>query len=175
MKTNIIRCTLAGILMLGLAIPSAVLAGDAGKGCSLQGTWFGVTGLEDTTLTGWMVTVTGKSENRGTNNLDYPTFDPTLGIFDTAVRLSTLRGAWERTGGNTFAYTFMGFAVDELNIPVWIGKVSGNITLSAGCSFETITATLEVFGPDMSPFDDEPWFDQILDEHYGYRAYVDLP
>jgi len=131
--------------------------------------------LEDKVLTGWMVTVTGKSSDHGTNNLEYPTFDLTLGIFPAAVRLSTLRGAWERTGGNTFAYTFMGFAVDEFNLPVWIGKVSGTVTLSADCNFETITATMEVFGPDMDPFEDVPWFTEILDEHYGYRADVDLP
>ena len=176
MKTNIVRCTLTGILMLGLAIPSAAWAGDAGKGCSLQGTWFGVAGLEDSTLTGWMVTVTGKSENKGTNNLDFPTFDPTLsGNFDQAVRLSSLRGNWERTGGNTFDYTFMGIAVDEFNLPVWIGKVSGQITLSADCNRETITAAMEIFLPSMSPFEDDPLFPIVLPTHYGHRASVDLP
>ena len=175
MKNNIIRCTLTGILMLGLAIPSAAWAGDAGKGCSLQGTWFGVAGLEDSTLTGWMVTVTGKSENKGTNNLDFPTFDPTLsGNFDQAVRLSSLRGNWERTGGNTFDYTFMGIAVDEFNLPVWIGKVSGQITLSADCNRETITAAMEVFLPSMNPFDGDPLFPLPLPIHYGHRASVDL-
>jgi hypothetical protein len=174
MKTNIFRYTLAGILMLGLAIPSAVLAGNADKGCSLQGSWFGVTSPEDTTLSGWMVTVTGKSENRGTNNLEYPTFDPTLGIFPQAVRISSMRGAWERTGGNTFDYTFMGMAVDEFSVPVWIGKVSGHVTLSADCSTETITATMEVFLPTMSPFDDDPLFPILLPTHYGRRLEVDL-
>lgn len=171
MRTDIVRYMLAGILMLGLAIPGAALAGNGKQGCSLQGSWFGVAGLEDKTLTGWMVTVTGKSEKRGTNNFEYATFDPTLfNNFPSAVRLSTMRGNWERTGGNTFVYTFTGIALDADNLPVWIGKVSGNITLSADCNFETITATLFVFLPSVSPFDGDPLFPYPLEEHYGYRG-----
>lgn len=167
------RSIVACVLMLGLAIPGAAIAGNAGKGCTLQGTWFGVVSPDDTTLTGWMVTVAGKSANEGTNNLEYPNFDPTFGgMFPTAARLSTLRGAWERTGGNTFAYTMIGIAVDEFNVPVWIGKLSGDTTLSSDCKSEFITATLEVFAPDQSPFDDVG-FAVPLPDHYGYRAYVD--
>lgn len=176
MKTIITRCILAGTLMLGLAIQGAAWAGGDGKGCSQQGTWFGVVSPEDTTLTGWIAVVTGKSENSGTNNLDYPTFDPTLGgNFPSAVRISTTRGAWERTGGNTFNYTFMGIAVDEFGIPVWIAKVSGQSTLSADCNSETITAVLEAFLPSTSPFDGDPLFLAPLPTHYGYRIHVDLP
>lgn len=173
MKTNIFRYALASILMFGLALPGAVWAGDGAKGCSIQGTWFGVTSPEDSTLTGWMVTVTGKSENRGTNNLEFPTFDPTLGIFEQAIRISSMRGAWERTGGNTFDYSFMGMALDEFNAPVWIGKVSGQVTLSDDCSTETITATMDVFLPTMSPFDDDPILPIPLLPHYGKRFEVD--
>ena len=31
-------------------------------------------------LTGWMVTVAGQSANQGTNNLEYPGFDASLGM-----------------------------------------------------------------------------------------------
>jgi len=74
----------------------------------------------------------------------------------------------------TSDYTFMGIAVDEFDLPVWIGKVSGHITLSADCSKETITAAMEVFLPSMSPFDDDPLFPLFLPTHYGHRASVDL-
>lgn len=30
-----------------------------------------------------------------------------VGIFETAIGLSSLRGAWHRTGGNTFNYSFI--------------------------------------------------------------------
>jgi hypothetical protein len=177
MKTSMVRSTLVGLLMLGLTMPNVASAGFFGWGCSFQGTWFGVTSPEDTTLTGWVVTVTGKSHFHGTNNLEYPTFDATLaGTFPNADRISTLRGAWARTGFNTFAYTMTGIAVATDGItPVWIGKLNGNITLSADCRSEEITATLEVFAPTASPFDGEPLFPIALPPHYGYRASVDLP
>ena len=38
--------------------------------------------------------------------------------------------------------------------------------------FETITATMDVYLPGMSPFDGEPLFSMPLDEHYGYRLKV---
>lgn len=165
-----------GILLLGLVAPGMALAGDAGKGCVFNGTWFGVASPENPVLTGWMVTAEGKSANAGTNNLEYPTFDPTLGgMFLDAARVSTLRGAWERVGGNEFVYTMTGMAVTDTGIPVWVGKLSGTIVLSADCNSETITATLEVFHPEASPFTGEPMFALPLPQHFGKRAYVDLP
>jgi hypothetical protein len=176
MNTMLIKGIFAALLMLGMAVPSAALADDAGKGCSLLGTWFGVTSPEDTTLTGWMVTVTGQSNNQGTNNLEFPSFDATLSNnFPTAVRASTLRGTWKRVGGNEFEYTMMGIAVDADGLPVWIGKMSGRSTLSSDCSYETVTATMEVFLPGVSPFDGIPYTAVPMPTHYGYRAYVDLP
>lgn len=173
MKTKIFQGILAVMLVMAFGVPGVAYAG---KGCSFQGTWFGVVSPEDTELTGWMVTVAGQSSKRGTNNLEYPTFDPTLGgAFSTAVSVSTLRGAWERTSGNTFIYTMTGIAVDAGGMPVWIGKLSGHITLSGDCNSETITATLEVFLPSVSPFAGDPYFVMPLPTHYGYRAYVDLP
>lgn len=173
MKTSKYRSVLVCVLMLGFSVPSAAIAENAGQGCTLQGTWFGVVSPDDTTLTGWMVTAAGKSANEGTNNLEYPTFDPTFGgMFPTAARLSTLRGAWERTGGNTFAYTMFGIAVDEFDVPVWIGKLSGNIIISSDCRSEQITAALEVFSPGQSPFEDVG-FVIALPTHYGYRASVE--
>jgi len=176
MTSKIVRGIFVALLSLGMAIPGAASADQSGKGCSLQGTWFGVVSPEDTRLTGWMVTVTGKSENDGSNNLEFPIFDPTFdGAFSSAVRISTLRGAWNRTGGNTFIYSFMGFGVDALGAAVYMVRVSGDITLSGDCQSEFITATAEIFLPFMSPFDDDPIDTQDLDDHYGYRAYVDLP
>ncbi len=172
MKIN--RFARVGFIAAALAIPGLAMAGGQGQGCKLQGTWFGVDSLETKMLTGWMVTATGKSADHGTNNLEFPVFDTTLdNNFPTAVDLSSMRGAWHRTGGNTFDYSFMGFAVDAADMPVWVGKVSGTITLSENCTFETITATLFVYLPGMSPFDGEPLFFMPLEEHYGYRMQVD--
>lgn len=176
MKTRIVRNVVLGIIMLGLSLPGMASAGGPGKGCSMLGTWFGVEGADSTVLSGWVVNAMGSSANSGINNLEYPTFDATLGVGLPAVRMSTLRGAWERTGGNTFTYTMIGsgVAADGLTT-VWIGKLSGNITISDDCNREHITAVLEVFSPTESPFDGVRLFKVDLPDHYGYRAYVNLP
>jgi hypothetical protein len=131
----------------------------------------------DLTLTGWMVTVEGASLFSGTNNLEFPTFDPTLRDpntgyvpFPTADRVSTLRGIWQRTGHNTFAYSFTGFGLQG-QIPLYIAKVAGTIELSRDCRTEKITATLSVYLPTVSPFTGQPVypFPQPLPDHYGYR------
>lgn len=201
MRNNIIRGALLCILLLGFAIPGAALAGGGKKGCSNIGTWFGVAEFppvepqfvvpppwSDTFLTGWSVTVTGKSNNMGTNHFEFPTFDSTLAIlvpegepapYPMAVRIGSMRGNWKRTGGNTFDYTFMGFAYDEFNIPVYIAKISGQVVLINNCQYQETTAIMEAFSfspfnyPD--PFVDDPDAVYQMGKFYGYRAKVDLP
>ena len=54
------KSTICGVLLsvaLGFVIAGITLADGAGKGCSIQGSWFGVVGLGDTRLTGWIITV----------------------------------------------------------------------------------------------------------------------
>ena len=176
MTTGSLRRVLMSVLVLCLAVPSLAVASDGPANCSFQGTWFGVTSPTDLSLTGWIVTVEGKSHDSGTNNLEYPTFNPTLpdekGIptFPTAVRISTLRGAWERLGRSTFAYSFTGFGLDSANLPVYIAKVNGTIELSSDCGTEAITASMSVYYPaTVSPFDGAPLFTIPLAKHYGYR------
>jgi hypothetical protein len=194
MRKHIIYSVLLGILMLGLMIPGVALAGGGGKGCSNIGTWFGVAPFppdqmpppsvvippppwDVTYLTGWVASALGKSNNKGTNIFEYPTFDATLkGAFPLATRLGSMRGNWKRTGRNTFDYTFMGFAFDASNAPVYIAKVSGQVTLFRKCQYQYTTAVIEVFLPSMNPFDDSgPIAMESLGEFYGYRAKVDLP
>jgi hypothetical protein len=170
------------LLAAGLAGPA--IADDGGKGCQFQGTWFGFDMPGSGALTGWVVTVAGQASNRGTNNLEYPYFRPDLsGLFPTAIAVSTLRGSWERTGGNTFDYTMIGVATDADRNPVWIGKLSGHITLSADCNTETIEdTTLEIYAPDQNPYTgtkmDLPFgvpnpIPQAT--HWGFRTSVDFP
>lgn len=184
MRTDIIRGALLGILLLGFTIPGTALADDDERGCSNKGTWFGVMAPGDTRLTGFVATVTGKSEKMGTNNFDYPTFDPSFpdvpeldGIepFASAVSISSLRGNWKRVAKNRFEYTFMGLAFDALGNPVYISKVSGQTELFDECRYQFVTATMEVFLPWVSPFDGDPIATIPLGEFYSYRATVDLP
>lgn len=194
MPNNIIRGALLGILLLGFAVPGAALAGGGGKGCSNLGTWFGVAPTfppplpgtilpppwewDETYLAGWSVTVTGKSNNEGTNLFEFPTFDATLmGNIPDAARIGSMRGNWVRTGGNTFDYTFMGFAYRADGMPVYIAKVSGAVDLIQDCQYQKTTALMEVYLPWDNPFADEvePLMTIPLGEFYGYRAKVVYP
>jgi hypothetical protein len=181
MRADIIRGALLGILLLGFACPGIALAGDGEKNCSNHGTWFGVLDpMEgDMTLTGWTTTVTGQSGNMGVNVIEWPDFDPTLGLafppFDQADHISNMRGLWKRTGGKTFVYSFTGFAYNDMNMPVYIAKVSGTVTLLGDCNYEHITAYMEAFAPGDNPFLAEPFFFTPLPDHWGQRAMLDLP
>jgi len=201
MRKQIIYAVFLGILTLGFTTPGVALAGEGGKGCSNLGTWFGVGPVPPNEtppppeelmpppwhpmyLTGWSVTVTGKSNNMGTNLFEYPTFDPRINEFFAqfepfkfADRIGSMRGNWKRTGGNTFDYTFMGFAYSALNMPVYIAKISGQVVLINNCQYQYTTAVMEVFLPDMNPFYDSPYNDFVipLGVFYGYRAKVEPP
>jgi len=198
MRKSIIRGALLSILLLGFTIPGVALADDGGKGCSNLGTWFGVSPFipdpasppvpippppwDVMYLSGWSVTVTGTSNNEGTNNFEYPIFNPKISPdlalmepFASAERLGSMRGNWKRTGGNTFDYTFMGFAYNAMNMPAYIAKISGQVVSVENCQYQYTTAVMEVFLPDMNPFHDAPYMDLVipLGEFYGYRAVVD--
>lgn len=202
MRKSIIYGAFFGIL-LGFTIPGIAFAGGGGKGCSNLGTWFGVTPFlpnpteppppmippppwdpDPTYLSGWSVTVTGKSNNEGTNLFEFPIFNPkirpdlaVMEPFKSAERIGSMRGNWKRTGGNTFDYTFMGFAYNASNMPAYIAKISGQVVLIENCQYQYTTAVMEVFEPDMNPFLDQPVYPGpiSLGEFYGYRAKVVSP
>lgn len=163
------------VIVFGLAIPSAASDDGSKKGCSIQGTWYGVNNLDDKELTGWATTVSGKSEQHGTNVLEYPTFDVTFGgLFPTADDASANRGVWIRTGGNTFTYSFMTVIVDVNNNHVGSVRTSGDVVVGNNCMTETITATFDFFYHDDNPFEDDPFYSITpQDPHYGYRFTLD--
>jgi hypothetical protein len=110
------------------------------------------------------------SNSSGTITIAYPALDPTLfGAFPTAVRVSTLQGVWQRTGGKTFAYTTVGIAVDALGNTLWIGKLAGTETMQPGCGVELVTATFSVYAPNANPFEDPALMVLPQADHYGYR------
>lgn len=141
MNTRFTRSAVTGVMALGLLLPLAATAEDEGKGCTFDGTWYGVEAPDDLRLTGWMNSMSGKSANKGIAALEFPTFDHKLfGLYPEAEYFSAMRGTWVRTSGNSFAYTMIGMATAADGItPVWIGKIYGNSTLSDDCSTETIT------------------------------------
>jgi hypothetical protein len=63
---------------------------------------------------------------------------------------------------------------DFAGVPVYIAKTSGYVDIVDDCQYQHITVVMEVFLPDVSPFDGEPEWVIPLGEFYGYRANVDL-
>ncbi len=176
-----LRYVLAGMLMLGLAIPAVTLAdddddSDKRRRCSSIGPWLGVVSPDNPIFTGVMWTEMGKSEKRGTivvEQLNNP--DPTLGgLFPDAVRTSTFRGNWHRIGNRKFVYTLTGYAVDLANQIVGIVKFKGDATLTRDCQYEYVTAMHDLYYPWMSPFDDDPFMTISFPDQWGRRAHVEL-
>ena len=168
MKTKIISSIFSCLLILA-ASPSAF----AGKSsCSLLGSWVGY----DELGAGALVTYDGKSESYGASDGDFPALDPTLyGAFPTAVKTTSLRGEWKRTGGNTFDYTLIVLALDDTNQTVGLAKFTGGKVLEENCTRMTASVHMELYLPTMDPFGDAPLYVDDLDELYAYRMRVDPP
>lgn len=160
--------SLMTVAMLG----AAPLGFAADSACKLNGGWIGYFG----NVAGWTAIADGVANSSGTITIAYPALDPTLfGAFPTAVRVSTLQGVWERTGGKTFAYTTIGIAVDAQGTTLWIGKLSGTETMQIGCDVELVTATFSVYPPNANPFEDPPLLELPQAPHYGYRMAPPAP
>jgi hypothetical protein len=159
------------VILLFLA-PVPVAAGKE-DGCKLNGSWIGYSD----TGAWWMASPTGQNANHGINVLDVPGFDFTLEGAFPAVNSSKLRGVWERTGGNTFAYTVIGFVVDINGDALYISKLSGTETIMEGCDVMFLEqTTLQIYAPDADPFSDDPILEPMhFPDHYGFRMHVDLP
>ena len=138
-------------------------------GCNLQGSWIGIDGAV------LVVAYDGQSSSSGTAIEEVPTLVPYFPPICLGVRASSLRGVWQRTGGNTFSYTQVGYAIDENNNVACIIKNSGNKTLTEDCNLMTVESTLEIFGPGDNPFVDPPIFGMPIDTVYAYRMSVDPP
>lgn len=183
MRKSIISGAVLGFLLLGFALPGTAFAKDDDRACSNIGTWFGVVGLGDTILTNWSGTTTGKTEKMGSVSIDFPTFDPSFADvaevpdvepFISADYVGALRGNWKRIGKNEFEYSFMGLAFKASGEPAYIARISGTFNLVENCQYQYIMAAMEVFLPEMSPFDSEPIAVIPLGAFYAYRAQVDL-
>jgi hypothetical protein len=156
-----------------LSVPGTAVAAPA-QNCSYIGSWYGFIGG----VVEWTVNVQGLSQSSGTIDLEDIIFDPTLGLemFEDAVRMSSIKGVWERTGGNTFSITGIGYAIDPTGAQVWLGKMSGYVTIVDDCNTESLDLTLEVFAPGQDPFAEAAIYGGFpLPVHEGYRMRVDPP
>jgi hypothetical protein len=140
------------ILVVFVFWAASVVTAAAQNGCTLQGDWIS---YDANGVPQWMASVAGQSNSSGTTELEAPAVFPTLPtpdgpLFPDAVGMTQLRGAWERTGGDTFDYTYIGYAYDENGIPIYICRLTGAITGSGDCNSGEVTATLYVYQCDSS-------------------------
>ena len=167
MKSIFPYCLLIGVVLLAA---SAVAATGPNSGCTIQGSWMGIGGNV------MLANYDGQSGFSGTANVELPKFDPTLGgAFPNAVKNTSARGMWERTGGNTFAYTEIGYGLDATGNVLWIAKNSGIKTLTDDCNLMTVEGTFAVFSPEANPFEDAPLLCRQARPMNLYRMRVDPP
>lgn len=88
----------------------------------------------------WVGNVTGASNSSGTITVETPVW-PNL----PWVARVTMMGAWERTGGNTFAFTQIGFVPAADGTPLFIAKNVGTETITDDCNTLTVVSTMQLF------------------------------
>lgn len=120
------------------AVSTAIAQEQGGaKGCSLIGSWStDAFGGENVPIQ-WMATVTGQSNSSGELVVETPVW-PFL-QWNTTVNM---RGAWKRTGGNTFEFLQIGWVRAPDGTPLWLARNFGTQTLSNDCTTMTVTSTM---------------------------------
>lgn len=173
MTRTALRLGFLAILLASFGAAGVATAGEGGKDCSPIGTWAQVNPGTHV-LAGFLATAEGQSSDAGTLTIENPGFSLSFyGLFPNAVKGSTDRGVWKRTGGKTFEYSVIGTAVDSSAAIVWIRKISGAITVLDDCKTEKITAVMAVYLPTDNPFEGTPLFEFDFGDLYAYR--VTLP
>jgi len=160
-------------LILGAAC--APTAAADGPRCSFNGSWLGYAPHTAGELV-WMSDVSGASLASGTLVVDDPSArPPQTGPFEGAVRMTSLRGAWERIDGRTYAYTVIGMGVDADGNAVWINKKSGYATLSADCRSMTVVGVQQAYLPAQDPYTGIPVHTYGLADRTAKRMTVYTP
>lgn len=138
-------------MLIGVASAATLHAADAPR-CGFSGSWLGYAPNTAKALV-WMGEVSGASNASGTLTTEDPSESATLnGFFPDAVRMTALRGVWERIDGRTFAYTLIGMGVGADGHVVWINKKSGYATLSTDCREMTVVGVQQAYMPGQDPY-----------------------
>lgn len=138
------------LLTAAIAFPLSASANDS---CQYIGSWFGYDADENVS---WTSQAVGPNSSAGTMLLELPGLDITFGgAFDVVNVTGNLKGAWERTGGNTFDYAGMGFATNAQGEAVWAVRLTGDLTVTGDCD------VLEVENTWMSVYILDPEYDPV--------------
>lgn len=134
------RSCLAIAILLSTALAVTTAAADGA--CKLQGTWI-ITLDEEGSIPVGIATYHGQSVSSGTSDVLFPSLGGML-VLPTGYGATDLRGVWERTGGNTFDFTLVGYAFDEAGDFWFPVKNSGSKILYEDCNKMDVVGTLEV-------------------------------
>lgn len=125
-----------------------------GPMCSFEGAWIGLTGFGP-----FASEFVATSPQGGSFTVDWTGGTGSwFGLCDGSVRNSTAYGIWKRTGPRTIEYSGVTFSLDIEGNPVCIWKSSGWAVLDPGCNTGGIDGSVEIFAPDVNPFDGTPFY-----------------
>ncbi|MEJ2383713.1 MAG: hypothetical protein P8Y54_04865 [Xanthomonadales bacterium] len=140
---------LVPLLTAALAFPLNAFGND---NCQYIGSWFGYDANDNVS---WTSQAVGSNSAAGTMLLELPGFDVTFGgLFDVVNVTGNLKGAWARTGGNTFSYAAMGFATDVEGDAVWAVRLTGDVTVTGDCDVlevENTWMSIFILDPENDP------------------------
>ena len=163
------HCLLVLFACIAFLTASVTVVSAADKGCNLLGTWISYENGVPT----WVASVHGLSASSGTNILEYPAAFP-WAVFPEAMGMTPFRGAWVRTGGNTFDYTFLATAYGDYGVPIGMVRIDGDITLGPDCNTGIFAAIGYVYPCAIDCSD--PYGDTSIvmpiDPSTGYRVMV---
>lgn len=158
------------LLTAAIALPLNVF-GD--NGCQYIGSWFGYDAEENVS---WVSQAVGPNSAGGTLLLELPGFDMTFGGLFEVIDASDLKGAWERTGGNTFRYAVMSFATNLDGDAVYAARLTGDLEVTGECDVLHVAntwLTIYILAPESDPvpvWDRDPDIGPLpFAPHNGYR------
>ena len=158
------------LLTAVFAFPLNAFGNDS---CQYIGSWFGYNADESVS---WTSQAVGSNASGGTMMLELTGFDITFdGLFDV-TSAGILKGAWERTAGNTFSYAGMSFATDADGDAVYAVRLAGDVQVVGHCDVLRVQHTwmsIYILDPESDPvpvWQREPDVGPLpFPPHNGYR------
>lgn len=149
------RCVLFVVVAL-VAGSGAALAQS--NNCGVVGTW------THWGTFGWYGVVSpGTSATVGQIEIEWITWDPTIGGRLPAVRTTGPKGVWEKVNQREYKYTWVAYGLDADGLPVYVLRASGVGTLPR-CDRFDITGWLEMFWPTQDIWTETPFMRVPIDE-----------
>ncbi len=150
------------IAMLALCPLAVAVADDRHDGhkndaaaCTANGAWYGgETGEDGVFRITYVVNYIPGDTDTGSFVLDVPGLP--LSAFPPAARASMARGFWNRVSATEFTWVALVVTTTAEGAPAYVLKLRGPVTLARPCTEMTIGTFVDVYLPEMNPFEDDP-------------------